>query len=112
MQGLVLWSDMEERKAVFWCEDQGDLAFYHQQDNEAGQADFFEAGDMVQFSIRMEGKLRRAEEPRLVTEHACPDLPGKLSRLSPITAPLQGIGPAEVITLRRPSEAQTISLKA
>ena len=27
MLGVVLWSDVSDRKAVIWCEDQGDLAY-------------------------------------------------------------------------------------
>lgn len=27
MIGVIIWSDPIERKAIVWCEDQGDLAF-------------------------------------------------------------------------------------
>lgn len=28
MLGVVLWADIDDRKAVIWCEDHGNLAYY------------------------------------------------------------------------------------
>ena len=28
MYGVVLWADASDTKAVIWCEDQGNLAYY------------------------------------------------------------------------------------
>ena len=78
MIGVVLWSDPVDRKAVFWCEDQGDLAFYDSQiDTEDGYG-FFDAGDLVQFEVSMERRMRLAHNAQLVRQNACTDLPDRL----------------------------------
>lgn len=66
MFGVVLWSDSQERKAVIWCEDHGDLAFYRQP--EQGDSVPLDAGDWVQFDVTMERHMRYAHNPRLVAE--------------------------------------------
>ncbi|MGC1496725.1 MAG: hypothetical protein WA790_13025 [Sulfitobacter sp.] len=83
MIGVVLWSDPADRKAVFWCEDQGDLAYYEDMSQEQDGFGFFDAGDMVQFEIKMERKLRRAQHPTLIQEHACSGLPESLRSTAP-----------------------------
>jgi hypothetical protein len=82
MIGMVLWCDPRVRKAVIWCDDQGDLAFF---DDPCGVGDtpFFEAGDMVQLEIAVEGNLRRAVSPRLVQEGVCTALPQQLRKCAP-----------------------------
>ena len=72
MFGVVLWSDTDERKAVIWCEDHGDLAFYKQNEQEPKLP--LDAGDWVQFDLTMERHLRYAHNPRLVAEGAYTDL--------------------------------------
>jgi len=61
MFGVILWSNSTDRKAVIWCEDQGDLAYYeeNQQNSEAHSA-FFDAGDYVEFDVTVDENLRRA----------------------------------------------------
>ena len=105
MFGVVLWSDEADRKAVFWCEDQGDLAFYHEDERGESGFCFFDAGDMVQFDVQIERKLRTARNPRLVHEQACSELPHRL--LSSVTEPSWDLpcGPAQVIPFRRPEPA-------
>lgn len=80
MFGVVLWSDTADRKAVFWCEDQGDLAFFDAtKDRSAPDVrGFFDAGDMVQFDVHVERKTRKASNPRLIERNACTDLPDVL----------------------------------
>ena len=78
MFGVVLWSDPSDRKAVFWCEDQGDLAYYECPAVDDAGYTFFDAGDMVRFDVTMDQKLRRAHNPSLVQEHACVGLPDRL----------------------------------
>lgn len=72
MFGVVLWSDEQEQKAVIWCEDHGDLAFYRN----TTDADRFQmdAGDWVQFDMTMEHHQRFAHNPRLVVEGVFADL--------------------------------------
>lgn len=76
MIGIVLWSDPSESKAVFWCEDQGDLAYY--EGGDADDAPSLHAGDMVQFEVSAKDSTRLAHAPRLLQEQAHPDLPGQL----------------------------------
>lgn len=77
MFGVVLWSDPTDRKAVIWCEDQGDLAFYRHAD--ATQSLTLEAGDWVQFDLEVQRKQRFACNPRLIQGGACRSLPDMLT---------------------------------
>ncbi|SLN36186.1 hypothetical protein TRL7639_01739 [Falsiruegeria litorea R37] len=76
MFGVVLWSDPTDRKAVIWCEDQGDLAFYRHTD--VTQNLTLEAGDWVQFDLEMQRQQRFACNPRLIQGGACRSLPDML----------------------------------
>ena len=78
MLGVVLWSDASDRKAVIWCEDQGDLAFMTAADSVLNCDAFFDAGDLVQFDMCIKGSQRRACNPRLVMERASTALPDAL----------------------------------
>ncbi|WP_458322078.1 hypothetical protein [Roseobacter sp. A03A-229] len=78
MIGVVLWSDASDRKAVIWCEDQGDLAFLNSADDVFQSDAFFDAGDVVQFDMEVQASMRRAHNPRLVLEQAGVGLPEAL----------------------------------
>ena len=78
MIGIVLWSDPVVAKAVFWCEDQGDLAYFRSNDPKNALATALTAGDMVCFDVWTDQKMRRASNPRLISGHASTDLPGQL----------------------------------
>ncbi|WP_299876078.1 hypothetical protein [uncultured Sulfitobacter sp.] len=78
MIGVVLWSDPDGNSAVFWCEDQGDLAYFERTGDVFVGGSLFVAGDMVQFDIRYDGKMRCAIEPRLLQEQVCQSLPSRL----------------------------------
>ncbi|MEM9637627.1 MAG: hypothetical protein AAF252_15570 [Pseudomonadota bacterium] len=80
MIGVVLWSDASDRKAVIWCEDQGDLAFLNSADDLLHSDAFFDAGDVVQFDMEVHASMRRAHNPRLVLEQAGAGLPDALRR--------------------------------
>lgn len=84
MYGVVLWSDTTENKAVFWCEDHGDLAFFQAEPGAAGSA--FDAGDMVEFDVYIDCKLRKARNPIILQERVYSDLPEKLLRSISATA--------------------------
>lgn len=110
MLGVVLWSDPVECKAVFWCEDQGDLAFY-QADAKSRACDFFlEAGDMVTFETETTGKLRQAHDVTVVQEDAYRELPGKLR--DTFTPPVEKqAGDRKILTFVVPSQRQDFSLR-
>lgn len=76
MFGVVLWSDSSDRKAVIWCEDHGDLAFYRQIGEQNGPS--LDVGDWVQFDVVTERNQRVATNPKLVKHGVCPDLPDVL----------------------------------
>ena len=72
MFGVVLWSDDQENKAVIWCEDHGDLAFYRKSDSDDHVT--LDAGDWVQFDMTMDRHLRFARNPRLIHDGAYPEI--------------------------------------
>ena len=97
MFGVVLWSDTDERKAVIWCEDHGDLAFYKQPENEDKLA--LDAGDWVQFDLTMERSMRYAHNPRLISEGVFGGLADALGGAAPRrpAEPDMARGSAEII---------------
>lgn len=72
MIGVVLWRDLTAGKAVIWCDDQGDLAFF----THLGILDAFEicVGDWVTFDLELHGDFRMAKEVQVLAEPGCPDL--------------------------------------
>jgi len=80
MFGVVLWSDEQEQKAVIWCEDHGDLAFYRNTDED--NICELDAGDWVHFDMTMERSQRFAHNPKLIHEGVYPDLADALSAAS------------------------------
>ena len=90
MIGVVLWSDPVDCKAVFWCEDQGDLAFYEESEFAGDGTLFFSAGDMVQFDAVNSGKLRKAQNAKLLQSEACRNLPGQLQETVPCVGQSDG----------------------
>ena len=71
MMGVVLWSDQQVGKAVIWCEDQGKLAYVtgDQAENCLDMDLDLQAGDLVSFSLRMQSRLRFAENLTVVQEN-------------------------------------------
>lgn len=84
MFGVVLWSDEQDEKAVIWCEDHGDLAFYSNTGSNLHVG--LDAGDWVQFDMTMEHHQRFAHNPRLVCEGVYPDLADALCATSHLTS--------------------------
>ncbi|SFS50638.1 hypothetical protein SAMN04488040_0676 [Sulfitobacter marinus] len=82
MYGVVLWSDVSDKKAVFWCEDHGDLAYFG--GSQDSQNITFDAGDLVEFDVTLKSKLRTASNPRVVREKLDVDLPAKLLGNGPV----------------------------
>ncbi|MEB8386173.1 hypothetical protein OO012_02935 [Rhodobacteraceae bacterium KMM 6894] len=77
MYGVVLWSDCVENRAVIWCEDHGDLAFFR------GEADgimALTAGDLVEFDVCDGGEMRLAGAPRLISRKSFPTLGQELKK--------------------------------
>lgn len=71
MYGIVLWSDNEGRKAVIWCEDHGDLAFFEDVIDQVNGTPL-EAGDMVRFRSESGRRIRRAMDLERVADQRFP----------------------------------------
>jgi cold shock CspA family protein len=65
MYGVVLWSDQADGKAVIWCEDHGDLAYFNGMIDGAPMPDM-DAGDLVHFDLWQDARVRRASNLQLV----------------------------------------------
>ncbi|MEP1963035.1 hypothetical protein [Tateyamaria sp.] len=70
MNGVILWSDAAEQKAVIWCEDHGDLAFLSRNENAVLPDTYFSVGDVVEFDLQIERNLRLACNPVLIKQDA------------------------------------------
>ena len=73
MFGVILWSDPERQKAVIWCEDHGQLAFYN--DHASDLLPYaYDVGDLVEFQVQDYDGLRHASDLRLVSQQEYPNL--------------------------------------
>lgn len=80
MYGVVLWSDRDQNRAVIWCEDHGDLAFYRGDETcTLGGADI-DPGDLVQFELDEVSDMRVAQKPKLVAQESFPTLSQDLKK--------------------------------
>lgn len=80
MCGLVLWDNSDDQKAVVWCEDQGDLAFYVEPKDTAMSGVALDAGDLIEFELREDRQFRRVTNPTLLVQDHAPELVAKLGR--------------------------------
>ncbi len=81
MYGVVVWSDRKDRKAVIWCEDHGDLAYYRGPgDDQLRPEPDLNVGDFVQFRVKDAGNIRLADAPRLIAEQQFSGLAESLCR--------------------------------
>ena len=78
MFGVVLWSDAAARKAVIWCEDQGELAFYTPGEGSIHDAPVLDAGDLISFEMIVQQNVRKVSNPQVLMASHSPDLPQKL----------------------------------
>lgn len=97
MIGVVLWSDTTDGKAVFWCEDQGDLAYFHAEDVSSRDQVEFNVGDVVRFEVTCERNLRRAKGPKLLEQNACSSLADDLRSIGVRS---DAMGQSEVVTFQ------------
>lgn len=86
MYGVVLWSDPKRRKAVIWCEDQRDLAYFNGacedtaiEVSDTGTGELVPyVGDMLVFDVCENGTRREAVNLRRVATAAAETLIEKL----------------------------------
>ena|SRR5210317_147871 len=104
MLGVVLWSDKDAGKAVIWCEDQGKLAYVTGEQADICADMALQAGDLVNFSLKMSSKLRFAENLTIVEENSHKGLKESLqaetaAKPAPDSEPILDQG-AEIIPFR------------
>ncbi|QYX55439.1 hypothetical protein K1T73_09985 [Roseovarius sp. SCSIO 43702] len=73
MYGVVLWSDDARNRAVVWCDDHGDLAFYRRTGGARAPMPFA-AGDLIQFDLKEAAEMRIVSRPRVVERESYPTL--------------------------------------
>jgi hypothetical protein len=105
MIGVILWSDTSERKAVVWCEDQGDLAFLGNGDAQLEHLGELTAGDLLEFDVRVEGDLRRVNNPILLKGYETYDVAADL--INNVRATKDAMG--KILTFPNPMPANTAS---
>lgn len=87
MFGVVLWSDNAQNRAVIWCEDHGNLAFFKGDLADGLSGQDIDPGDLVQFDLTEERQMRLASNPRLVAADEYPTLAQDLRRAGqPVTS--------------------------
>jgi len=103
MFGVVLWSDTAAQKAVIWCEDQGELAFYTPAEGSVHDAPVLDAGDLIRFDMIVQQNVRKARNPQVLMASHSPDLPKTLRDGTPASAndarPLKAEGTDKVVSL-------------
>ncbi|MBZ8119226.1 hypothetical protein KUD11_11285 [Roseovarius sp. LXJ103] len=82
MYGVVIWSDQVKNRAVIWCEDHGDLAYFRGETTGLEVAEIG-PGDLVEFDLAASDGLRLADAPRLVSEKSHLHITRALSRTTP-----------------------------
>ncbi|MGR3367174.1 MAG: hypothetical protein ACU0CC_04725 [Sagittula sp.] len=88
MYGVVLWADASDTKAVIWCEDQGNLAYYTAAEEDIHEGPALDAGDLIQFELSECANFRRADNLRRVGAGYAPDLAQNLrGRVNDAVAP-------------------------
>ena len=99
MIGLVLWSDAKDCKAVLWCDDHGDLAYFDAALDGVQPECSLHAGDMVEFDLSLDDNIRRAHRPVVLSSSAVSGLQDRVRD----AADQQHVGQSEsnVIPLRR-----------
>lgn len=108
MYGVVLWSDHRQNRAVIWCEDHGDLAYYDGEISGSCEDLGFDPGDLVRFDVSEGRRMRIASNPQVVASDQYPNLAGDLRRegASPTPSlpqsPVQGN--SKVIPLVQPDQ--------
>lgn len=101
MLGVVLWSDNSDNKAVIWCEDQGDLAYFNGGSDAPLEMADLDAGDLVRFELQQNKHLRYAKNPQRIEQGA---YDGLAEQLQDATKPRQ---PNEVTSVPRRSMRPT-----
>ncbi|MGX9354416.1 hypothetical protein ACS3SW_04425 [Roseobacteraceae bacterium S113] len=74
MCGVVLWASDDEGRAVIWCEDHGNLAFYNRHCADIHLGPALDPGDLIEFDLDDHAEHRLAHNPRLLVEDHSPSI--------------------------------------
>lgn len=74
MDGIVIWSDPAEHKAVIWCSDHADLVYASGADAMLGSFTMPDPGTMVSFRTRMENGVRICDRLTPLQRDVAPEL--------------------------------------
>ncbi|MFU1476721.1 hypothetical protein ACM25N_03040 [Roseovarius sp. C7] len=80
MMGVVLWSDVKDNRAVVWCDDHGDLAFYKPRKSSVNAATF-QPGDLIEFELREASQMRIVSRPQVLERDSHPNLVDELKQV-------------------------------
>lgn len=72
MCGVVLWASEDEGRAVIWCEDHGNLAFYKASECDLHGGPNLDPGDLIDFDLEDQAEHRLAYNPRLLVQDHSP----------------------------------------
>lgn len=86
MYGAVLWCDTKSERALIWCEDHADLAFF---DSECRSSSALEPGDLVRFELVETDTLRVAIDLEIVAADEYPTLATELQQACDPSAAVQ-----------------------
>ncbi|MBE9638134.1 hypothetical protein [Salipiger mangrovisoli] len=95
MVGVVLWADQMDQKAVIWCEDHGELAYWHDPEPSVHGGDVLEVGDLVQFDMAGSDSLRLAMNPQRLESNQFFGLVQSLHAAGDAAELARGLRPAE-----------------
>lgn len=84
MFGVVLWCDKTDSKAVIWCEDHGNLAFYTPTQHSIHDGMSLDPGDLIEFDMSEDKNLRYARNPEVVVQDHSRALADSLGRAQAI----------------------------
>ncbi|MCP4820806.1 MAG: hypothetical protein GY883_16565 [Shimia sp.] len=83
MLGVVLWHDQKSNRALIWCEDQGDLAYFSGAEGTLGREFLtFGKGDLVRFDVKERCNRRYVSNPMPVDRSFYTELPDILRDIS------------------------------
>lgn len=100
MCGVVLWSNPADRKAVVWCEDQGNLAYYAAADHPDCRGVSLDAGDLIEFELTEERQVRRVTNPTLLVQDHAPQLARQLAQCANTQGTAQDDGHSNVVPFK------------
>ncbi|MFC3615087.1 hypothetical protein ACFORG_15065 [Lutimaribacter marinistellae] len=113
MNGIVLWCGTDNRHAVIWCEDHGDLAYFR--GDCATAMESLEAGDWVRFDVTVAGQMRIATEVEVMDLAKVSGLPATLNDAADMAMPCAPwpIDPtgADIVPFRTTRHSQTPEIK-